>query len=237
MDERKGPKSPKKPWDFRPGLTKESIDATGWAIHKARAECSEEHDPDKDTVWGYGCKVRDRTCYSIVELSENVPDICILESKGEKYKWQNFSFSIRGVSCKFYKGNLDKPSDRIKGHHTLEPMQPSLFRSVRSDEIVKDIIGRFIIETIPGTLPVVRIVFVVLNENRVEICRYQIPLDQGVSKAYSVDLKGEEGRDVQKAKLTLKKRTPPKSVSGSAHHKKVGKRRGTGDIVRPDHGK
>jgi hypothetical protein len=99
--------------DFRPSqkypsLTDDRLSAIANVLRVVRNTTLLLYDPlAGDGEWSLGCRVYERSCFQIRELSKAFPWLSIV-AEGPKLR---FTFAIGGVPVRFYRGSPDDPPD------------------------------------------------------------------------------------------------------------------------------
>jgi hypothetical protein len=97
------------PWSKYPDLTEKRLSQLATEIRKVRRECAELYQPEKgDGRWSLGCRVYERTFFSIVQLA-SVFDWLTINPELQALR---FSFAVGSVPLRFYKGDPNDPPSR-----------------------------------------------------------------------------------------------------------------------------
>lgn len=204
----------KLPHEFHTDLTKERIEAVGNIIYRARNACLEHHDEiSGDTNWSYGCRARDWTRRAIREAAKNTeiyPFLSVLEDSGQK-----FVFGISGIPVKFFKDDAEDPNERVRKHSVSEIRQLSLFSFLGIDDS-QDVVWRFVVESNPFSLEVLKIVFVGLDQHEDALCFYNVQLQDSVAKIHDIASIKEEGVELA-APVVSKKKKKQQSKTGTVN--------------------
>lgn len=97
-----------KPSQKYPPLTDERLSVAANALRDVRNAALLLYDPlAGDGEWSHGCRVYERSCFRIRELSKTFPWLSVV-AEAPKLR---FTFAIGGIPIRFYRGSPDDPPD------------------------------------------------------------------------------------------------------------------------------
>lgn len=177
-----------KPWEIHPSLTEEKICHLATILKDVRDKTLELYRPeDGDGVWSLGCRIYERTINTIHNKSKTINWL------GTIRNGLYFVILIDGVPIRYYKGDVDNPTQRSlnRKYPELEAQQ-FVFKFYEPKWF-----WRLVVETDEdgGTL---RIVIVQFTESGDFQNLWEVPIHEPVRVAKSPSLKYRESVKLDK---------------------------------------
>lgn len=184
--------SEQKPWEVHPDLSEDRLKLLASITRRIRHDALEEHQPERgDTNWGLGCRVHERTCFTIKVAAEsgNYPWLKVLDPS------LHFVFQIGRVPVRFYHGDAERQNLRSAQRRYPELQAQQAAFDFKADYELADWRWRIVVETHPdGT--VMREVMVQLDERGNPRNPWPIPEDGTVTTLAAVIPIKKEGVDL-----------------------------------------
>ncbi len=196
-----------KPWEAHDELQEDRLIFLANIIKQVRHEALLVHEPSKgDTNWGLGCRVHERTCYSIKEASNDQTWLDVIDPS------LHFVFSIGGVPIRFYRGEAESPNPRHLSRRYPEIEAQQLAFGFLLEE--SQWLWRMAIET-DNDGEVMRIVMVQVSESSDIKNLWTIPLTGNVPIITSVHHRQREGVDLEPPVIAPRRVDTTKTASGN----------------------
>jgi hypothetical protein len=196
-----------KPWEAHKELQEDRLVFLANAITQVRHEALLVHEPSKgDTNWGLGCRVHERTCHAIKDVSNDQPWLDVIDPS------LHFVFSIGGVPIRFYRGEAESPNPRQLNRRYPEIEAQQLAFEYGLD--AREWLWRMAIETdFDGE--VMRIVMVQVTEGGDIKNMWTIPLTSNVPIVTPMHHRQREGVDLEPPVIAPRRIGITKTIAGN----------------------